>query len=463
MFELTRFWLLHSLRQGRMLLSFMIIFSLIVINAFTYSALNNADKYEESQRRQQLRTDLDEASKAAFKISDSQFLLTMPTNKLRFFADNRLDQAPSARRVSILETFLPSKPGNGKLAGLGYIPVDLAFIFSTIIGFLALGMTFDSISGEKEQGTLKLLLSFSLPRWQIFTSKIIATTISLLIPAVAGLLTHALILNVLNTISLTLETGLLYLVFLFVATLVILFFTTLGTLVSTCVHNSVISLIISLSIWTFYVFVLPGVANYIGRTVHQVPSTAEISREREQNLSTIILTTINFANDNPEMPEDQILEEQDRIIQEFLHSFRGKIDEAIRTAEQQPAAAGFIGQFSPTWLSKRAISTLVNTHTESLLDFYREAERYSSALLQIVRAVDSRDPESPHKPFVAWIFDEKGLTANPIEQPLPLFEHTDPDLATRVTAAISQLPMLITMWLILFLAGILMMNKYDVR
>src|SRR5207247_2895328 len=43
---------------------------------------------------------------------------------------------------------------------LGYL--DITFIVSTVLSLLALTFTFDSISGEKVQGTLSFLLSYPL-------------------------------------------------------------------------------------------------------------------------------------------------------------------------------------------------------------------------------------------------------------------------------------------------------------
>lgn len=460
--DLTVFWLAHSLRQGRMILAFLLVITMIIINAFSYSAIISSDLAEQERNQQLLRKELDEYSKSISELARNELLIKMPTGELRFFADSQLDHAPSARKVSILQTRLPTRPGNGKLDGLGYIPVDLAFIFSTIVGFLALGMTFDSISGEKEQGTLKLLLSYSIPRWKIFVSKMISNSISLFIPTILGLIIHAAIMNFFGSVAMTYDTVVLYLSFFAIASVVIVFFSTLGIVISLTTHDSVVSLIISLSIWTLFAFVIPGIANYTGKSFNTVPSMADLAREEGEMTGPAIMGMIQYAQDHPDESPERVKAEQERIMEDFISTLQSRVDETVRKAQLQPGIANMIGQFSPIWQFKHAMSTMTGTNISNLIDFYNQTDKYSRHLYDLVKQHDQKDPASDHTLHKAF-FGDGTLTAAPIESPLPVFEQQKKSLAERISDGLLQLPIIILMWIVLFLVGLMLISIYDVR
>lgn len=59
---------------------------------------------------------------------------------------------------------------------------DFAFVINIIMSLLALLFVFDAICGEKERGTLKLMLSHSVPRDMIIIGKWIGGYLSIVIP-----------------------------------------------------------------------------------------------------------------------------------------------------------------------------------------------------------------------------------------------------------------------------------------
>ncbi|MBT5801205.1 MAG: ABC transporter permease subunit, partial [Gemmatimonadetes bacterium] len=61
-------------------------------------------------------------------------------------------------------------------------PIDLLFFIGVVMSLLAIAFSYDAISGEKELGTLKLLMSYSVPRDLVLLAKWIGGYIALIAP-----------------------------------------------------------------------------------------------------------------------------------------------------------------------------------------------------------------------------------------------------------------------------------------
>ena len=80
--------------------------------------------------------------------------------------------------------------------------IDFQFIVTFVLSLMALIFMFSVISGEKESGTLRLLISHSVPRWKIIMAKITGGYLVFLIPFVASLVFVLIILNLSGAYSL---------------------------------------------------------------------------------------------------------------------------------------------------------------------------------------------------------------------------------------------------------------------
>ena len=78
--------------------------------------------------------------------------------------------------------------------------VDWAFIIGYVLSLLALLFTFDAMSGERERGTLRLMLANSIPRHTVLIGKFLGALISLCIPTVLGILINLLVISTSNAV-----------------------------------------------------------------------------------------------------------------------------------------------------------------------------------------------------------------------------------------------------------------------
>jgi ABC-2 type transport system permease protein len=134
-------------------------------------------------------------------------------------------------------------------------------------------LTFNSISGEKENGTLRLMLSNQVPKWKIVVAKIIGPYATFAISFIVGILFGLIVLLVANTgiefnnafIKVLLLVVLFSLLFLF-----ILF--NLGIFISIISRSTFLAMIISLFIYVLFAMLIPKISPMMAQVIHPVKS-----------------------------------------------------------------------------------------------------------------------------------------------------------------------------------------------
>jgi len=102
--------------------------------------------------------------------------------------------------TGLVSTFLRYEPFHEPAYGGNPIPhlfstFDLSFFVAMAMSLLAIAFSYDAFSGEKEQATLRLLMSFSVPRSQILLAKWIGGYLALAAPFLASFLCSLVILT----------------------------------------------------------------------------------------------------------------------------------------------------------------------------------------------------------------------------------------------------------------------------
>ena len=150
--------------------------------------------------------------------------------------------------------------------------LDLAFIVKIILSLFALLFSYNAISGERELGTLKQVLSNSISRAGFIVGKTIGGLVTLLIPFLVPLLMALLILLIGFGVSFSadewLRIGMITLVFC----LYLAVFYMIGMFMSSLTRNSTVSFLLCLVVWVLSIAVLPKAAVEIAGQLSPAPS-----------------------------------------------------------------------------------------------------------------------------------------------------------------------------------------------
>ena len=181
---------------------------------------------------------------------------------LAVFAQGAERQAGQAVKVLLFEVpyqaekVSPFQSSNPYLAIFAFF--DIVYIFQLVLGLLAILIASETLSGEKEDGTLRLVLTTNVSRSQVLAGKTLAGLTTLAIPTALGFILLTILLlgteNIEVGVGEWVRVGLLFALSL----LYLLVFYLIGLVISCATHRSATSLIYALFAWALLAIVLPN-------------------------------------------------------------------------------------------------------------------------------------------------------------------------------------------------------------
>ena len=190
--------------------------------------------------------------------------------------DITIDRPPNP--LSIFNTGLDKRLGNESLMYYGHVPtlwdaekhssqnpfmdilssIDIVFIFHGVLSLLALIFAYDTLAGEYERGTLRLVLTHSVSRGYILLAKYISAMVCLLVPLLMSLILAMILLTTSSSFSVSMH-DLLRISGIIVASIAYLsVFYLIGMLISAMTRRTSTALMLSMFVWGFLVLVYPN-------------------------------------------------------------------------------------------------------------------------------------------------------------------------------------------------------------
>jgi ABC-type transport system involved in multi-copper enzyme maturation permease subunit len=161
-------------------------------------------------------------------------------------------------------------------------PPDVLYITQVVFSLLAMLAAFDLMSGEKEGGTLRMLVASGISRGQMLAGKWLGGLLAILLPYFAVAVAGMLALAVLPGLALAAHHWVRALAFFLLGGLYLAFSFTLGLAISAWTKRAASTLVIGLFVWVCLVFVVPNVATLVARQVSRVPPVEELQLLRNQ-------------------------------------------------------------------------------------------------------------------------------------------------------------------------------------
>ena len=299
--------------------------------------------------------------------------------------------------------------------------IDWVFIIGGLLSLMALLFTFDAFSGEKERGTLKLVMAQSLPRHTLLLGKFLGAMLVLAIVLSLALVVNLLLVLALSQVNLGLvEAG--RLVGMVGSSLLYLAcFVGLGLWVSIWSSTTRSSLVGVLLLWTGGVLLWPATGGALAARV--------LVREFEEEL----VLGWGFANHNTSaqnkvndlasslQPRDlrdpeklRQLADAQRAMRQFLQD---REDRFLAHSLGEIENARHIVRLSPTGCFQYGMEALAGTGLARHKSFVQQARTFVQQFEQTMLNLDRDDPNSMHIHLVA-----QGLSRQKIDpDTLPVF------------------------------------------
>ena len=155
-----------------------------------------------------------------------------------------------------------------------FASMDIVFIFEVILSLLALIFAYDTLAGEYERGTLRLVLTHPVGHGHILLAKYISAMLCLLVPLLMSLLLAVILLTTTTAISLNADDFLRIGGIILTTVVYLSVFYLIGMLISTTTRRTRTALMLSMFVWGFLVLVYP---NIILAVVPRPEATADAS------------------------------------------------------------------------------------------------------------------------------------------------------------------------------------------
>jgi len=162
-----------------------------------------------------------------------------------------------------------------------YSKPDLMYLVQIAMSLLALLFVFQSICGEREKGTLRLMLANAVPRDTILLGKWVGGYIGLVIPFLLAVGVGLLALNLIKSVSLGTEQWIRLAWFLIASLLYLSTFFTLGILISTLVKRTITSFLVALFAWVILVLVWPNTGTLLASELKPIESAQQLQVKKE--------------------------------------------------------------------------------------------------------------------------------------------------------------------------------------
>lgn len=333
--------------------------------------------------------------------------------------------------------------------------LDYAFLIQVVFGLFALLLSFDLVSGEREAGTLKVILSNPVARSQLILGKLVGGSLVLLLPVVLATLIGLLFFTPLAGVELSdgdwlrilgiVGLSILYLLMMFLA----------GLFVSILTRQRVTSLLVLLIAWVVLIFVVPRSAATLAQHLQEIPAGEEVAAQlreiREDEANKYRARAQQYAQENPLYtiqtlpPELQVANR--RQMDEAVEERSSQVFRAVDAAQnRQVAVAANLARLSPATAYRLAVTDLASTGVSRHQQFLRSLDEY-------------------RRQFVGH-FDElerRGVTTVSDFSDVPVFEEPFLDPRADFRRIVLDAGLLTGVSLLLFTAAYVAFLRCDVR
>ena len=361
--------------------------------------------------------------------------------------------------------------------------IDWVFIIIYLLSFIPLIFTFDALSGEREQGTLRLCLANSISRPVLLTGKFLGTLITVLIPFVFAVLLNLIVISVDSWTQLSgADWGRLGLILLIAASYASIF-VGLGLMISAGTREPRVSLVILLLIWVAAVVFMPSTLGILStKWMPPVQTSDQLHTTRQATLDQINtdyderMQTIK-KNKYPSLLSISDIQKLFETSPEAAMAAAKKLQEASETEGGEELAlkaelvkrdveirerfnrehldsqiaqvqrARRVTRFSPAAIVQYALEAMAGTGFNRHLQYLEHVHRYTRQFREFIVETDRADTQSLH-----FIGIADGMSEKPIaSEAIPKFEDKITFIDTFNTATVDLL--LLVLLLGIFLSG----------
>lgn len=282
--------------------------------------------------------------------------------------------------------------------------LDFSFIVQIVISLFAILFTYDAINGEREQGTLRLVLSNPVPRAKYLIAKATGSWLGLAAPLSVTVLL-CLLMVILFRVPFESSHWIRLIGLLGLSLLYFTFFVFLGVFLSTLTRHSSVSFLVALVCWIAFVMITPRAGVMAASQIVSVPRVAEIegqraafakdrwsafygeSEDRWGNSSIELEGKTEDERDMALWARMQVEDSLRRIVELEIEKYDAQLHLDLRRhREQQQSLAFALTRFSPASTFQLGAMTLAGTDLSMKTSYEDAMNRYRTEFIEYTEA-----------------------------------------------------------------------------
>ena len=398
-----------------------------VIESFYFKGNNEAYKQLYEEYHKQLKANSSSLQKIAFM----NHLAIKKTFRYTFIVGANANNFPNYSNVFLPEIFFrndhsqsfPKKSLNEHVPIFKFFRLDICFLTEILLSFLVILLVHDIFCKEKEEKTMGLIFSNCIPRYKLLLGKIFASFTTISISFTIGLVLQLLIIILYNTIPLSSDLLIDYLLFIPISFMYILLWILIATFVSILSKQSNIALSYLLIIWIAFVFIIPSLGKIFISYKNKLPSSKEIS--------------IGFENIEKNMFDEAMIHnggwrggniranaiDNHSYERNFSPIYLKYMDESnefqnfiIKNQIDQLKYIYNLSSISPSFLYRRLCESVYGVGIENHYRFIEGLINYRNSLKLIIASFDAKDKDSFHFLFLPNYMSNKEVDVSLLPQ-----------------------------------------------
>ena len=348
--------------------------------------------------------------------------------------------------------------------------INWFFIIGFICSFSALIFSYNVISEEKNNSTLRLLIISGYSRYKILMSKYASLLSLFFVTIMAGQILSLLIWTFLNKgITSTLITE--SIIWSLVSIIYISFFILLGILISMA-KNANSAVVKALVCWLLFIVIIPKTAVLVGNQITKVDSIGAYLTRMNEAFNAEFNRWMDKYDDNEKNEHyvggNMYVEKGLRAgaVSSAMTLKSDEWEKYLRDSEAQTETILKLSMLSPYELLRRIGNSILDIgflrYKNEKKQFYNKLDEVS----ELAKKQDAEDENSLHQFYNwAWSDGRNAFTTEPFKNPEKLVssDYMNSDVSYRMNNAVKPFVLLILYNLLIFAVSLFVLRKYDVR
>ncbi len=298
--------------------------------------------------------------------------------------------------------------------------ISIAMVLQVLLPLLIFFLGFNSIAYERENGTLKILLTQGINWKQLLMGKILGVASVIMMLFVPTIIVLVLVWLFLQDFSITADETIKMILFILFHFAYLLFFCVIAVLISAISKTSKKALITLIGIWLVFTIILPRTTQAIGAYIYEAPSKIQFNSDIEKDIlkqgdshnpndphykaikdSLLRAYKVDSVQKLPFNYSGFIMSEGEKISSRIYNEH---LAELLKIYKKQNSFSKTVSFLNPYIAMKNLSMGLSNTDYESYIDFQKQAEDYRYKMAQKMNAlqikyISNKKPGPNDKPL----------------------------------------------------------------